>query len=339
MGIAFYLQPFFSAFLASVVIIFLLRDFRKRCRRDDLQQGRRKGISRLGGVALIGSFLVALLINDRLVFTTSWWGVIAVSVLVLGIGLWDDIRDLSWQTQLFAQFLVAGTALSFGIRILSLTNPFGGAVFFDSGWLVPAGFVLTVVWIVAVMNAVNWADGVDGLCGGVSFIGFVTVFLLSLRPEVNQPPVAILSLTLAGSSLGFLLFNFHPAKIFAGTSGSWFLGSMLAILAIFAGTKIATALLILSLPLLDAAWVIFDRWRSGASVFVADRRRHLHHRLLSLGWSPSRIAVFFYAITASVAAVALNTRTLGKSITIAIVATITFVSFVWLRKKVDVEMI
>lgn len=340
MDVSFYLLPFLTSFFLAIVCIVLLQAIFWRWgsigNRQESRHIHQKGILRFGGVALVVSFLVTLFLNDRLVLTTSWWGVIIVSVLILIVGLWDDIREISWKIQLVVQLLAGGIAFAFGIRMVSLANPFGGAVFFDSGLLLGVSFILTLMWILVVMNAVNWADGIDGLCGGLAFIGFVTIFFLSLRPEVNQPPVAIFSLALAGSSLGFLAFNFYPAKIFAGTSGAWFLGFMLAVLALFSGTKVATAILVLALPLLDACWVIFERFHSGVSIFIPDQR-HLHHRLRKLGWSSHTITLFFYGVTIIIATIALHTNAIEKMSTLFAVVIFILIFFVWVKKQISVN--
>jgi len=111
------------------------------------------------------------------------------------------------------------------------------------------------------MNAINWVDGLDGVAGGITFIGVLSVFFLSQRENVNQPPITIISAILLGSLAAFLIFNFHSAKIMAGTSGSMFMGFILAILAIFAGAKIATTFLVLTIPIIDALWVIGQRFQ------------------------------------------------------------------------------
>ncbi|MDD5083763.1 MAG: MraY family glycosyltransferase [Candidatus Moranbacteria bacterium] len=336
MDASFYLSPFLIAFFLSIACIVLVQIIFWRIRPKEARHGARhdhkRGILRFGGAALVISFLVTLFLNSHLVLTTSWWGVISISMLILIVGLLDDMKEISWKSQLMAQMLAGAVAFAFGIRILSLTNPFGEAIFFDAGWMLGVSFIVTVAWIIVVMNAVNWADGIDGLCGGIAFIGFSTVFLLSLRPEVNQPPVAIFSLALAGASLGFLLFNFYPARIFAGTSGSWFLGFMLAVLALFSGTKIATAVLVLALPLLDAVWVVFDRLRSGVSIFAADTR-HLHHRLRGIGWSSLSITLFLYGITIIIAAIALHADALEKLMTLAGLIVLTGIFFFWIERQ------
>jgi len=157
---------------------------------------------------------------------------------------------------------------------------------------------------------------------------------LSLNPEVNQPPVGIIAVILAGAVLGFLIFNFYPAGIMAGTSGAMFMGFALAALAIFAGTKIATALLIMAIPIIDVFWVMGERIKAGDSIFKSDTR-HLHRKLMELGWTQRKIALFFYAVTFLIAVVALNTRTIGKLITIILVAVIMVTALIIINKKLS----
>ena len=164
------------------------------------------------------------------------------------------------------------------------------------------------------MNSMNWIDGVDGVSAGITLIGGITIFILSLRPEVNQPPVGIIAAALIGCTLALLLFNFYPAKIMAGTSGAMFMGFILAVLSVFAGAKIATTLLVMAVPIIDAFWVVSERIKSGSSVFSADKR-HLHFRLIELGWSQRKICLFYCLITAFIAVLALNTGAMGKVIT------------------------
>lgn len=334
MDFFFYATPFLSSFLFSVVFCALIiRFFRGSSAfsvRTEDRHIHRETLSRFGGLSLISAFLLTVALDRNVVLTYSWWGIILASSIILLFGLWDDVREISWKVQMAVQVFVAGIAVTFGIRMMSIPNPFGETIFLDAGYLAFLGAMLTVLWIIVVMNAINWADGIDGLSGGLAFIGFMTIFFLSLRPEVNQPPVAILSLALAGSSLGFLSFNAYPARIFAGTSGAWFLGFMLATLAVFSGTKIATTLSVLALPILDAVWVVFDRIRSGVSVFAPDRR-HLHHRLLEKGWSARRIDTFFYGIAVSLAFIALHTGAVGKLYTLFFFLVSASGFFVWIR--------
>jgi UDP-GlcNAc:undecaprenyl-phosphate GlcNAc-1-phosphate transferase len=155
-------------------------------------------------------------------------------------------------------------------------------------------------------------DGVDGVAGSVSLVGFFAIFLLSLRPEVNQPPVAILAVIATGVTAGFLFFNMPPARFIAGTSGAYFWGLLLGTLSIFAGTKIATTTLVLAVPILDALWVMIERWRHGVSVFQGDTRYHLHYRLREYGWSDRSIVVAYSLVALSIGLVAPFLSSTGK---------------------------
>ncbi len=287
---------------------------------------------RVGGIAMIIAFNLSILLNPDLVISIQLFGVMVASMGILVIGAWDDVREVFWKTQFFYQVAAAIVVFIFGLRVYGLTNPFGGAIHLTAGIGVIVSIFLVVFWIVLMINSMNWLDGIDGLSGGISFIGAITIFILSLRPEVNQPPVAILALILSGVTLSFLIFNFYPSIVIAGTSGSMFMGFALAALAIFAGTKVATAILVLSLPIIDFAWVIGERIRRGKSIFKADRN-HLHYKLMELGWSQRKIALYFYSITIMLAIVALNTRVIGKSITLVATVVIMTGALVFINRK------
>jgi UDP-GlcNAc:undecaprenyl-phosphate GlcNAc-1-phosphate transferase len=221
-----------------------------------------------------------------------------------------------------------------GIRIEYITNPISAEIInFSGNWGIAISFFLVLIWILVLVNALNWLDGIDGLSGGTAFISALTIFFLSLKPEVNQPPVAILAMALSGAILGFFIFNFYPARILAGTTGSMFFGFTLAILAIFSGTKIATTILVLFLPLMDFLWVIGERIKDGRSIFKPDQR-HLHFKLLELGWSPVKINVFFFSATAIFSLIALNTRFLGKSATLLVAIFLMLGFLVFIKKKI-----
>ncbi|MCX6765587.1 MAG: MraY family glycosyltransferase [Candidatus Moranbacteria bacterium] len=337
MNISLYLSPFITSFLASVVLIaatiWLCGKFNGLIsKRKSSRHVSGKRISRLGGVAIILSFSLAIFLDPNLFISQSLWGILIACGLILVVGLWDDFRELDWKTQLFFQVAVAVFVFIMGVRVEYITNPFGGVLFLNLGkYLLPSLFFV-IGWLVLLMNSANWLDGVDGLSGGISLIGSLTIFFLSLKPEVNQPPVGIIAAALAGALAGFLLFNFHPAKILAGTAGSMFMGFILAVLAVFAGTKIATALLIMTIPIIDALWVIGERLRAGTSIFRPDQR-HLHFKLVELGWSQRKITLFFYGVISAIALVALNTRAIGKMITIILVLLITVAVLIFVNRK------
>lgn len=298
----------------------------------------KKDISRIGGMAMILAFNLAILLNRDLVITPEICGIMIASLIIMVLGLWDDIRELYWKTQLFFQVAVSILVFIFGTRIYYVTNPFtGGILNLDSGFRVIISTGLVIFWIVFVMDCINWSDGIDGLSGGIAFLSAMTIFFLSLKNEVNQPPVAILACILAGEILGFIIFNFHPAKIMAGTSGAFFMGFAIAILAIISGTKIATAILVLVIPIVDFLWVIGERIRNKKSIFKPDKS-HLHYKLLKLGWSEKKIVFWYWSATTLIAIVALNTRAIGKIITLAVSAAIILMTFIIIDRKIYKEI-
>lgn len=276
-------------------------------------------IPRFGGVAIFISFWLIIFSvlyfnSSRLSFGDSiiWgldkklFGVLLGAVIIFLVGLWDDKSNLHWSIKLAAQGISALVVVYFGINISTLSNPFGPNL--DLGSF---GIVFVVLWMVILMNAVNWLDGLDGLATGVGAIAALILGLLATSSKVNQPATALLSFILLGSLLGFLPWNFHPAKIFLGDTGSLFLGYIISVLAVISGGKVATAALVLGLPLLDFIWVVTRRLINGHSPFYADKL-HLHHRLIKAGFSVEQAVLFLYLISAIFGAIALNTQTYAK---------------------------
>lgn len=333
-----FLTPFIEAFLLTLAIgtAFLsVPSFRNRTWRFGARHGKVGHVPRLGGIAMVVAFALVLFIHPSLVITKQILGLITGSALVLLFGFWDDIIELSWKTQVFFQASLAMILFIFGIRIVSLPNPFGGIWTFPSeGFVIPI-FGMLFIWLFLTMNAMNLLDGLDGLCGSVTFVTLMTIFFLSLKPEVNQPPIAIVAIIGAGAVAGFLVLNAPPAKILAGTVGSMFLGFLVAVLAVIAGTKIATALLVLSIPIADAVWVVGQRIRAGVPIFRPDRR-HLHYRLRDLGWSERKIMGAFTVVTSFIAFIALNTQAVGKLFAIIMVLAIVFV-FLFVVERLTVR--
>lgn len=334
-----FLQPLATAFALTIgmCLLFLLVPlFRRQVWRSGRRHHGKASLSRLGGLAMALSFLFTVAIDPHLVVTREIFGLLVGGVMVCAFGLWDDLREIGFKVQTFFQVAITVILFTFGLRITSIKNPFGEGWTLgeESGLVILLGFTLLLLWVFLVMNAVNWLDGLDGLMGGVIAITFLTIFFLSLKPEVNQPPVALLALVGVGVTAGFLLFNIHPAKILAGTSGSLFLGFLITVLSIIAGTKIATAFLVLALPIADALWVIGERLFARKSIFQSDQR-HLHYKLRELGWSEGQIAWFFSFFTALIAVIALNTEALGKLIAFLLVfaALFAFLMFVAQRTR------
>jgi len=252
---------------------------------------------RSGGIAIISSFIIGILVSSEIVMTSEIKAIVIGSIAILIFGFWDDCKNLNWKYQLFFQLLLALILIGFGFKI-ELISFSGRELFRLDHWNLEffgryfsiVGSFFIIFWSVGIINAVNWLDGSDGLLSIAGILSLVAVFFISLKPEVGQPALSIISLIGIGAFSGFFIFNFPSAKIEAGTSGSYFTGFLLASLAIMAGTKIATTMVVLILPVMDFVWVIIERIREKQSIFKRDnKRRHLHYKLLSLGFSPRQV--------------------------------------------------
>jgi UDP-GlcNAc:undecaprenyl-phosphate/decaprenyl-phosphate GlcNAc-1-phosphate transferase len=333
-----YFNPFLFALVLTVILSVIFIIIGKKIpwhSRKSKRHIHKDGVLRMGGLAMVLAFNLTVLFNKDLLLTPEIYGMMIGSLVLMVVGFWDDIKEIYWKIQLFFQISVSIFVFILGLRIYYITNPWnGGIIDLNYGLGVIFSIVLVILWIVLLVNSMNWLDGIDGLSGGVSFIASASIFFLSLKSEVCQPPVAIISAIFAGASLGFLIFNFNPAKVLAGTSGAMFMGFIIAVLAIISGTKIATALLVMSVPIIDLAWVIKDRIRRGRSIFSPDRN-HLHYKLMELGWSQKNTAMFYYGVTAVIAVVALNTRAIGKGITLLATIFLMVAIYFYISKKIS----
>ncbi|MSR89701.1 undecaprenyl/decaprenyl-phosphate alpha-N-acetylglucosaminyl 1-phosphate transferase [Patescibacteria group bacterium] len=265
-----------------------------------------KIMARGGGLAI---YIAFILVTTALVgsFSRQLIGLIIAGTMVLVVGFIDDIKRLSPWVKLTVQILAALVAsIGFGITIETITNPFGESLVFTQpnvslaifGWQLSFNWIavsFAVFWLVGMTNTINFLDGIDGLSGGVSAIAAGVIFLLAISQKVNQPSTALIAIVLLGACLGFLVYNFYPAKIFNGDSGAYFLGMTLGILAIFSGAKLATAALVLGLPILDAVWAVVRRLAHRQSPFTADRG-HLHYLFLDAGFSQRQAVVCIYML-------------------------------------------
>lgn len=312
--------PIVVVFLAAAGVALLLTPLVRRLvlrhgvvDHPDARRVNVTSIPRSGGLAVAAAFLSVAAMFVYLNESAAWVPVpltlsspdlIALFVggaAAAAIGAVDDLFDLRARWQLAGQLLLASFAVGLGVVIEFIANPFGaGVIRFDGAFAL--GF--SIFWIVGMMNSINWIDGLDGLSSGVALIACVTLGLLSLTTQVGQPMIAVLCFALAGALLGFLRWNFHPATIFIGTSGVQFVGFTLAVLSIMGTAKVAVALLVLGVPILDTFWIIIRRLMEGRSPFSPDRS-HIHHRLLDLGLSHRHTVLVIYAICASLGLIAL----------------------------------
>lgn len=284
-------------------------------------------IPRLGGVAIwlctIITFLILVLLSWDYPHGNGLSGILLGGSMMFLLGFVDDLYDLNPKFKLGIQTGAALIAFLLGVRIDVLFNPFGDPIALGL-W----SFPLTMIWLVGISNAMNFIDGVDGLAGGVSTISAVTLGVVAIYTQ--QPISALVAAILAGSMLGFLLFNFHPAKIFMGDSGSLFLGFTLAAVSVSSVLKlattvtIATPLLILGVPIFDTAFAIVRRAINRKPIFQPDKG-HLHHRLLGLGLSQRRTVIIIYSFSTLLAGFALYLANFKSSVSIIIAALLTMI--------------
>jgi UDP-GlcNAc:undecaprenyl-phosphate GlcNAc-1-phosphate transferase len=312
-----YLPYLAAAFVVAAAISLLLTPLvlRIALRLDNIdhpedRRVNKSPIPRGGGVAVAVAFLVVavggIVLNDttgavpvpRSIESMELLGLLLGGGVATAIGVLDDTFQLRARWQLLGQVALALLAVAAGITVNSINNPFGpGSISLVGPYAV--GF--TVLWIVGMINSVNFIDGLDGLSSGIALIAAVTLGLISLTFDIAQPFIGILCFGLAGALLGFLRWNFHPATIFIGTSGVMFVGYTLAVLSILGTAKVAVALLVLGVPIIDTFWIIVRRLATGHSPFTPDRG-HIHHRLLGLGLSHSQTVLVIYALCAGLAA-------------------------------------
>jgi len=268
----------------------------------------RKPIPYYGGLTIYIAFVVSVLMFVHLDMHVI--ALLLSATLIAVISFLDDLFGLSPWLRLGVQIIAAVTLVVAGIGIHSLSNPLGQPLLLDQ-WVVNIdglyslsvfASLFTVVWVVGIVNTMNFLDGLNGLPSGVTVIASLTLFLLSIRPGIHydmsaQVPIATMSIVLFACTLAFWFFDFYPAKILMGDTGSMFLGFLLAAFAIFSGGKIATAFLVLGFPILDAGWVIIRRIVQGKSPMRGDLK-HLHHRLLEVGLSDRKALVLIYILCA-----------------------------------------
>lgn len=306
---------FAIAFALSIVLTLMARVIAPRLGLIDKPGGRRlhhPPTARLGALPLWGAFTIAVAAAQLMPVLRQdpkegirLIGLLGGGTFIFLVGLLDDKFDLPPWAQFITQFIAAGIGIACLIFIERFNNPLSGEAV-----VLPfvIAFVLTLFWMVLMMNTVNFLDGIDGLAGGVIFIAALLLFIHAYRPDEygqQQLSVSLLPLALMGTVLGFLLFNWHPASIFMG-SGAVFLGFTIGALSIIGGAKMATILLVMGLPLLDVAWQAARRISEGKNPLVGDRG-HVHFRLRDVNVSPRVIALGYYFFCAAFGLLALIT--------------------------------
>jgi UDP-GlcNAc:undecaprenyl-phosphate GlcNAc-1-phosphate transferase len=280
-----------------------------------------KAVPLLGGVAIFFSFFLALFLLLGPILSHGLTAVQLAAffcggvILIVG-GVLDDIKNLSPRQHIIFSVLATLVTIAGGISIVKITNPAGGLFYFGSF----ASILLTFVWLVGMTYTTKLLDGVDGLVSGLGVISGLIIFLFTMTTRYYQPDVGLMALLFAAACFGFLLFNFYPAKIFLGDGGSLLVGYVIAVLAIISGAKIAVALLIMGIPILDVAWTILRRLWARQNPFRAADRKHLHHRFLAMGLSQPQTVFVYYFFAIFFGMLALFLQSQGKVIAIGVLA-------------------
>ena len=268
----------------------------------DARKVHKKPIPRIGGLAIYAAFMVSmlLLLETAEIPEETAQGVIGLFIggsLIVALGLWDDYVSLPPKVKLLGQIICAWAAVAFGVRIDFITSFSGEIAYLYDYVTIP----LTIFWMVGITNTVNLIDGLDGLAAGVATIASLTICLVALRMDILV--VAVVTAALGGAAFGFLFYNFNPARIFMGDTGSMFLGFMLSGISVVGVMKSAAMValvvpvLALGLPIMDTTFAIIRRWLAGAPIMKPDKG-HLHHRLLNLGFSQRQAVLLMYVISA-----------------------------------------
>ena len=318
--------PLLTAFIATVIATPLSLIFIKKLGLvDDPKKHKHPGvihkkpIPRAGGIPLFIGVLIASLIFLPIEKITI--AIFIASFILLLVGVLDDKFNLSPYSRFVINIISAIIVVFAGVNVPFITNPFGGILFLNSLHVPFLGlielnfipYVIAIIWIVWVVNMLNWSKGVDGQMPGIVAISAIIIGILSLRfPALDQYSLisATLSFIIAGASLGFLVFNFYPARIFPGY-GATAIYLLLAVASILSGAKLATAILVMGVPMADGAFTIIRRILTGRSPFWHDKK-HLHHLLLNLGFGQRKIALFYWVVSAILGALSLVLSSKGK---------------------------
>ena len=300
-----YVVPFVIALVVSYALTPSVKKLAIKIGAVDRPNARKVHthvIPRLGGLAIYIGFMAAVLFCVPLQHELV--GMLLGCTAIVAVGIWDDICNIPAKVKLVGQILAACIPIAFGIQIEWLTNPFGDIIVLPELIAIP----VTIFWIIGFTNTVNLIDGLDGLAAGVAFIASISMFLLAYN--LNQFLPALVIVSMAGAALGFLQYNFNPAKIFMGDTGSMLLGYTLSVAAVLGLVKTAATvalvvpIIALGLPILDTTFAIIRRKMSGVPIFQPDKG-HLHHRLLALGMTQKKAVLIMYFVSMILGIVAL----------------------------------
>lgn len=303
-----------ATFLAALLLTPLTIRLAKKIGAVDMPNNRKvhtDPMPRIGGLAIFFAFIIGVLAYQG--FTKQTIALIAAGSLIMGVGFYDDVRGVRPQIKLLVQLAAALVLVQSDIYIRFISNPFiEGSIISLGIFAIP----VTLLWLIGISNAINLMDGLDGLSAGISSIAALTLAIVSYTQ--NQLFVASLGLILAAAGLGFLRYNFNPAKTFMGDCGSLFLGFMLGTLSLMGPTKsvitvsLFVPLIILGVPIFDTFFAIVRRLFLKKPIFQADKG-HLHHCLMAMGLSHKQVVLLLYAISIVMGTIAVLMTTISAS--------------------------
>lgn len=289
-------------FLLALFVSYILTPYIKNIAfmigavdRPDARKVHSKVMPRLGGLAIYIAFFLSVVASLEL--TRDIVGILLGGTVIVAVGVLDDKYQLPAKVKLLGQIAAAAILIIFDIKIEWINNPFGGYFYLDY-----LSVPLTIFWVISFTNVVNLIDGLDGLAAGVSAIASITVILVAVQMDYYH--IAVLTAALAGGIIGFIRYNFNPATIFMGDTGSMFIGYMLAAVSVYGAVKTAATIALivpaiaLGLPIIDTAFAILRRYNNGRPIFQPDKG-HLHHRLLAMGLNQKQAVLLMYGISAA----------------------------------------
>ena len=293
-------------FLASLILVPIVKKIAIHINAMDEPNERKihkVPMPRLGGLAIFLAFLLGYMLYGEI--STQMLSILIGSFLLILVGIVDDINSVKARYKLIVQIVAAAIVVLYGELYFTNVSLLGFNIYFNEFW----GSLTSIIFIVAITNAINLIDGLDGLAAGISSIYFLTIAIIAFILNRIGGLDVIISLIMLGSTLGFLFHNFPPAKIFMGDTGSLFLGFMISVIALL-GYKVTTftslivPIIILAIPIFDTVFAIIRRLLKGQNIGVADKE-HFHHQLLKMKYSPTKSILIIYVIDIAFAAVSI----------------------------------
>lgn len=344
LGLSFLL----TSIVRQVAIRYKILDY-----PDSERRQHKRATPLLGGIAIFLTVSAILYFKRDILVSGNleihhWLGVLIASLVLMIGGILDDIKKLSASVQIIFPLIAAVIVVLSGVGVEKVSALSGGYLYLDT-WSIPLfswggqliyfnviSDLFTIAWLLGMSYTTKLLDGVDGLVASVSGVGSLVIFLFTTTTRWAQADIAFAALILAGACLGYLLLSWHPAKIFLGEGGSLFLGFMLGILSIISGGKIAIALLIMGIPVLDVVWTIIRRLLKKKNPFKFADREHLHFRLLDAGLSQRQTVIVFCLVSLLFGLSALFLQSRGKLYTLLVLGVIMIaliVGFNWLDRR------